>query len=133
MSAFGFVSLKLERPTWVEADIPHRAVVGKDWWEASLPGYYEASVASKLISTFIKLEIGQPAFACVAIDWNVAQSMSRILATTLRCTEVMENPSPSLSMFTQELQPVVRVCFRYRAGGAPNSRLKARLNAASDS
>ena len=37
--------------------------------------FYEARVASKPISTFINLETGQPAFAFMAIDWNVALSM----------------------------------------------------------
>ena len=36
---------------------------------------YEARVTSKPISTFINLETGQPAFAFMAIDWNVALSM----------------------------------------------------------
>src|SRR5271170_4223169 len=69
----------------------------------TLPEHYEARKASKPTATFINLETGQPAFACVAIDWNVALSMPGILATTVRCTDVIENPSPSLSMTTSDL------------------------------
>jgi hypothetical protein len=60
---------------------------------------YGLSVASKPISTLINLETGQPAFAFAAIDWNAAWSMPGILALTVTWTEVMEKPSPSLSMF----------------------------------
>ena len=70
---------------------------------AALLGHYEASVASKPTSMFINLETGQAAFACIAIDWNVALSMPGILAMTVRRTGVMENPSPSLSMTTSDL------------------------------
>ena len=41
-------------------------------------------MASKPTSMFINLETGQPAFACVAIDWNVALSMPGVLAMTVR-------------------------------------------------
>jgi len=60
-------------------------------------------VAPKPISTFISLETGQPAFAFAAIDWNAAWSMPGIFAVTVRWTEVMEKPSPSLSMTTSDL------------------------------
>jgi hypothetical protein len=55
------------------------------------------------MATFINLETGQPAFAFAAIDWNVASSMPGIVATAVRCTEVMEKPSPSFSMTTSDL------------------------------
>ena len=47
--------------------------------------------------------MGQPAFAFAAIDWNVAWSMLGIFAVTVRWTEVMEKPSPSLSMTASDL------------------------------
>jgi hypothetical protein len=53
-------------------------------------------VAPKPIPTFISLETGQPAFAFAEIDWNAAWSMPGIFAVTVRWTEVMEKPSPSL-------------------------------------
>jgi hypothetical protein len=60
-------------------------------------------VASKPISIVISFETGQPAFAFAAIDWNVSWSMLGIFAATVRCTEVMEKPSPSFSMTTSDL------------------------------
>ena len=54
-------------------------------------------MAWKPISTFINLETGQPVFAFEAIDWNAAWSMPGIVAVTVRWTEVMEKPSPSLA------------------------------------
>jgi hypothetical protein len=51
----------------------------------------------------MSLEMGQPAFAFAAIDWNVAWSMLGIFAVTVRWTEVMEKPSPSLSMTASDL------------------------------
>jgi|HubBroStandDraft_1064217.scaffolds.fasta_scaffold70839_4 hypothetical protein len=43
-------------------------------------------MASKSTSMFIIPETGQPAFAWVVIDLNVALSMPGILATRVRCT-----------------------------------------------
>ena len=63
----------------------------------------ETSLASKLMFVFMSFETGHPVFAFIAMDWNVASSIPGIFATMERCTEVMANPSPSLSMTTADL------------------------------
>jgi hypothetical protein len=63
----------------------------------------EESLASKLMFVFMSFETGHPDFAFIAMDWNVLSSIPGIFAMTERCTDVMVNPSPSLSMTTSDL------------------------------
>ena len=68
---------------------------------------------------FMSFETGHPAFAFIAMDWNLPSSMPGIFAATDRCTDVMANPSPSLSMTTsdllsKEVAGFVETAFRFR-------------------
>ena len=65
--------------------------------------HQDRSLASKLMFVFMSFETGHPAFAFIAMDWNLASSITGIFAATERCTDVMANPSPFLSMTTSDL------------------------------